>query len=373
MASLCKTTSSVMEKLSSLILSNLHGLSHAQALALLQHYGTAEAALADDAPESQRWAEMKRDSAALREAREAALREMDYCETRDIRIVPYSSDDYPRRLREEEVTDAPIRLFYKGTGPLNRRHVLSVVGTRQITEYGKQICERLFEELAVKLPDLLVVSGLAYGVDIHAHRAALNGGLDTIGVLAHGLDMIYPRMHEHTALEMMLHGGLLTEYSSMTEPDRFKFVRRNRIVAGMSSATLVVESAASGGALITAEYAWNFNRDVLAVPGRITDPYSAGCNKLIREHKAEAVTSADDILKLLNWTADYQPACTEPQLFVVYTPEQQQIVDALQAHDELSVDQLSQHTGLPVSRINDRQGQSSRRTRAETCCQLSRA
>ena len=342
-----------MEKLSSLILSNLRGLTHAQALALLQYYGTAEAALADDAPVAQHWAELKNDRAALNEARETALREMDYCEAKDIRIVPYSCDDYPRRLRETEVTDAPLRLFYKGTGPLNRRHVLSVVGTRQITEYGKQICERLFEDLSVKLPDLLVVSGLAYGVDIHAHRAALRGGLDTIGVLAHGLDMIYPRMHEHTALEMVRHGGLLTEYSSMTEPDRFKFVRRNRIVAGMSSATLVIESAASGGALITAEYAWNFNRDVLAVPGRITDPYSAGCNRLIRERKAESITSADDLLKLLNWTADYQPTCTEPQLFVVYTPEQQKVIDALQANDELSVDQLSLQTGLAVSRIND--------------------
>ena len=342
-----------MEKLSTLILSNLHDLTHAQSLELLQHYGTAEAALSDEAPESARWAEIKNDHAALREARELALREMDYCEQHDVRIIPYSSDEYPRRLRESEVQDAPLRLFYKGTGPLNRRHTLSVVGTRHITEYGKQICERLFEQLSKELPDLFVISGLAYGVDIHAHRAALHEGLDTVGVVAHGMNMIYPRMHEHTALEMMRHGGLLTEYSSMVEPDRFKFVRRNRIVAGISSATLVVESAASGGALITAEYANNFNRNVLAIPGRITDTYSAGCNKLIRLHKAEPVSSAADIMNILHWTSDYQPTSTEPQLFTVYTPEQQKIVDALQTNDELSVDQISQRTALAVSRVND--------------------
>lgn len=342
-----------MEKLSTLLLSNLHGLSQAQALALLRHYGTAEAALADEAPESSIWAEVKRDTYALREARERALHEIEYCEQHGVRIIPFSSDEYPRRLKEEEVNDSPLRLFYKGTGTLNRRHTLSVVGTRQITEYGKQICERLFADLSAQLPDLLVISGLAYGVDIHAHRAALDGGLDTIAVLAHGLDMIYPRMHEHTAEEMMLHGGLLTEYGSGTGPERSRFVRRNRIVAGISSATLVIESAASGGALITAEYAWNFNRDVLAVPGRITDPYSAGCNKLIRKHKAEPVASAEDILELLNWTADYQPTYSEPQLFVVYTPEQQKVMDALQGQDGLSVDQLSMQTGMPVSRIND--------------------
>lgn len=343
----------MMEILSTLILSYLEGLTHAQALTLIQHYGTAEAALADDASESALWAEIKKNTMALRKARESALREMDYCDRHDIRIIPYTHSEYPRRLKESEVNDAPLQLFYKGTGTLNRRHTLSVVGTRHITAYGKQVCERLFQDLANQLPDLLVVSGLAYGVDIHAHRAALSGGLDTIAVLAHGLQMVYPRMHEHTAEEMMLHGGLLTEYPSGVEPDRYKFVRRNRIVAGMSSATLVVESAQSGGALITAEYAWNFNRDVMAIPGRITDEFSAGCNKLIRQHKAEPVSTADDILKLLNWTADYRPAYTEPQLFVVYTPEQQKIMDALHEADELSVDQLSLRTGLSVSRVND--------------------
>lgn len=342
-----------MEKLSTLILSNLSGLTHAQTLTLLQHYGTAENALSDEASEPRFWAEMKANQTLMRTAREKALRELEYCEEKGIRVIPYSSDEYPRRLKESEVTDPPVCLFYKGTGPLNRRHVLSVVGTRRITEYGKQICERLFTDLAAKLPDLIVVSGLAYGVDIHAHRAALGAGLDTIAVLAHGLDMIYPRMHERTAGEMMLHGGLLTEYSAKTEPDRYKFVRRNRIVAGMSSATLVVESAASGGALITAEYAWNFDRDVLAIPGRITDEYSAGCNKLIVAHKAEPVTSADDILKIMNWDAAYKPAYTEPQLFAVLTPSQQRIVDVLQEYDELSVDDMALRTGLTMSCIND--------------------
>lgn len=342
-----------MEVLSSLILSRLRGLTLSQAQALLRYYGTAEAALSDDAPESERWAQLLKDRPGLNAARDRALREIEFCEKNQVRVIPFSSDGYPRLLKADEVADAPINLFYSGTADLNRRHVLSVVGTRHITEYGKQVCESLFADLGRLLPDVLVVSGLAYGVDIHAHRGALANGLETVAVLAHGLDRIYPRLHQDTAKEMVLQGGLLTEYFSGTVPDKGNFVRRNRIVAGISSGTLVVESADRGGALITATLASGYNREVMAVPGRITDSCSAGCNRFIRENRAALVTSAEDVLKMLCWDAAARKKPAEPQLFPTYTPEQEKILEALDGADDLSLDQLGRHTGLSVARLSD--------------------
>lgn len=342
-----------IENLSSIQLSLIQGLTQSQALALLHYYGSAEAALTDDSPACERWAEVLKDRKALSEARERALREVEFCEEHHISILPYSSDDYPELLKSDEVADAPVNLFYCGTGSLNRRHMLSVVGTRQITEYGKQMCESIFADLGRMLPDLFVVSGLAYGVDIHAHRAALANGLDTVGVLAHGLDRIYPQVHRATAGEMTRHGGLLTEYISGSIPDKGKFVRRNRIVAGISSATLVVESASKGGALITATLASGYGREVMAIPGRTTDAYSAGCNQFIRENRAALVTSAEDILNCLGWKSVLDKSSGEPQLFPVYTPEQEQLLQALGESDGLSVDQLVLRLGYPVSQVSD--------------------
>lgn len=229
-----------------------------------------------------------------------AEKELDFCEKNHIHCLTFHDQDYPSRLRE--CADAPLALFFRGNANLNALHIVSVVGTRQATPYGQDLCLRLIDDLHQLCPDVLVVSGLAYGIDIHAHRAALQHQLKTVGVLAHGLDRIYPAEHRKTAVHMLEQGGLLTEFMSRTTPDRQNFIRRNRIVAGMSDATIVVESAAKGGALITAELANEYHRDCFAFPGRCTDPYSAGCNLLIRNNQATLVTSAEDIVKAMNWT-----------------------------------------------------------------------
>lgn len=340
------------EALSSLVLSRMPGLTQHQAIELIKYYGTAEAALSDSSPEVEQWGKLLSNKSGIAAARERAKSELDFCEQNGIRVIPFSSEDYPALLQADEVRDAPAALFFQGNGNLNCRHILSVVGTRHITDYGKQFCEGFFSELAVLLPDVLIVSGLAYGVDIHAHRAALANNLDTVAVLAHGLDRIYPQMHKSTAAEMVNHGGLLTEYFTGTVPDKGNFVRRNRIVAGMSYATLVVESASHGGALITATLAQGYGREVMAVPGRTTDLYSAGCNQFIRENRAALVTSAADMIKMLGWEAKKKKV-RQPQLFPIFTPEQRSVFEALRNSDGLSADRLSLLTGMPVASLSD--------------------
>lgn len=228
--------------------------------------------------------------------------ELQFAEKNGIRCLIPSDEAYPSRLRECD--DAPLALFYKGNADLNSLHIVSVVGTRNATDYGKEICRTFLHDLKEMLPDVLVVSGLAYGIDIHAHRAALNHGIPTVGVLAHGLDRIYPAVHKHTAAEMLSCGGLLTEFPSGTNPDKQNFVKRNRIVAGISDATIVIESAVKGGSLITAEIADSYQRDCFAFPGRINDEYSAGCNELIRQNKATLVQNAEDFVKAMCWDVE---------------------------------------------------------------------
>lgn len=336
-----------------LTLQRLPGLSLMQAHALLRYYGSAQAALADTQPALELWARLRGDTAAMCSARDRARQECDFCQQHNLRIIPFTADTYPRLLQGEEVPDAPLALFYCGTGSLQRKHMLSVVGTRHITDYGKQVCRTLLADLVRLVPDVLVVSGLAYGVDIHAHREALAQGLDTVAVLAHGLDRIYPSLHRATAREMVKHGGLLTEYFSGTVPDKGNFVRRNRIVAGLSDATLVVESAEKGGALITATLANSYSREVLAVPGRVGDVCSAGCNRLIRDNKAVLVTSAEDVVKQLGWKAAEQTAPAEPQLFPTFSPQQERVLEALRQADNLTIDRLSALTQMAVSELSD--------------------
>lgn len=343
------------ETIACITLSLIPGLSHRQALAVLHYYGTAEAALADTASPSKGWDAHLRNRTAIEAARKRAWQELEYCERHHVRAIPYSSGDYPQLLQAQEIADPPLTLFYRGTSALHGRHLLSVVGTRHITPYGKQFCERFFAELARLRPDCIVVSGLAYGVDIHAHRAAMENGLETVAVLAHGHDRLYPRIHAMTAEKMTLHGGLLTEYLTGTVPDKGNFVRRNRIVAGLSAATLVMESAERGGSLITASIAQSYGREVFAVPGRVNDPYSAGCNRLIRENRAALVTSAADVIAFLGWedaeAAKRKPA-QEQQLFRTYSPEQEKVLGAFESSDTLSLDDLSAHTGFPVTKLS---------------------
>ena len=223
-----------------------------------------------------------------------AEKEFLFAEKNHINCISIDDKTYPSRLRECD--DAPVLLYFKGEADMNALRVINMVGTRNATEYGKNICSRFMNELKELCPDILVISGLAYGIDIHAHRAALNNHFNTIGVLAHGLDRIYPSAHRSIAIEMLEHGGLLTEYMSGTNPDRQNFVCRNRIVAGMSDATIVVESAIKGGALITADIAGSYNRDCFAFPGRTDDEFSKGCNNLIKNNRATLIQSAEDLV-----------------------------------------------------------------------------
>ena len=235
----------------------------------------------------------------------AALREVEFVRRHNITPLFITDAEYPQRLAE--CGDAPLMLYYKGRLPLEYDRVVSIVGTRRATPYGKSFVEALVRGLAAASPSTLIVSGLAYGIDVAAHRAALHCGLPTIGVLAHGLHTLYPASHRQTAVEMVEHGGLLTEYTSTQGVLRPYFLARNRIVAGMADAVVVVESGVKGGSLVTASIAGSYNRDVFALPGRAGDILSEGCNNLIKHNKAALITSVDDLLEAMSWAAPAQP------------------------------------------------------------------
>ena len=284
------------------------------------------------------------------EALERAAVEMEFITKHDILPLTLHDADYPSRLRE--CPDAPIMLYYKGNANLNSSHVINIVGTRRCTSYGQDLTRRFVSRLHELVPEVLIVSGLAYGIDICAHRQALSTGYDTVGVLAHGLDQIYPSHHRDTAALMVSQGGLLTEYMSQTEPFANNFRQRNRIVAGMSDATIVVESAYRGGALITARIAQEYGRDVLAFPGPVGAPYSEGCNHLIRDSKAGLITSADDFVRAVGWQSQQQkPQAVERQLFPNLTADERQVVELLQQQGDLQLNVLSVKANIAVSRL----------------------
>ncbi len=267
----------------------------------------------------------------------------------DIRALFFRDADYPQRLRN--CYDAPILLFYKGKGDLNAPRTVGIVGTRNATAYGREVTRDIVEGLAGY--GVMVVSGLAFGIDGCAHRHALAAGLDTVGVLGHGLDTVYPWAHRSLAEKMVSQGGLITEFMSGTRPDRNNFPMRNRIVAGLCDAVVVVEAGAKGGALITADIANTYNRDVFAVPGRVTDPYSEGTNALVRTHKAALVQRAADIAYLMGWndSASREPV-VQKKIFVEMTPAEEAIVGLLQASGTLGIDELCIRTEQPMSRVS---------------------
>ncbi len=286
------------------------------------------------------------------EAFRRAERELAFCEKNHIRCLTLHDEDYPSRLRE--CIDAPAALFYRGNADLNALHVIDVVGTRRATPYGTELCSRFLSDLAELCPDVLVVSGLAYGIDIHAHRAALQCGLQTIGVLGHGLDRIYPAVHRKTAIAMLEQGGLLTEFMSGNKPERQNFVRRNRIVAGMSDATVIVESAAKGGALITARLAEGYHRDCFAFPGRYNDEYSTGCNNLIKDNLATLITSAEDLVQAMRWNHVVQAKPTvQRQLFPDLNEMELSVVRLLERVPEgMQINTLVIETEIPVNKMS---------------------
>ena len=287
-------------------------------------------------------------------ARRKAEGEMEYAMRTGVKTLVWGCEGYPRRLVQCE--DAPLVLFFRGTECLDSRRVVSIVGTRRCTAYGQDCVRSLVRRLAGLCPETLVVSGLAYGIDICAHREALEAGLDTVAVLAHGLDNLYPPRHRDTADRMLMHGGLLTEHPTHTNADKLNFLRRNRIVAGLSDAVVVAESASHGGALVTARIARSYDRDVAAFPGRVGDEYSEGCNNLIRDNKAMLITSADDLVNAMGWQDDAQLAVArregiERTLFPELSTEEQAVADILMKDNDLQLNTLSAATGMAVGRL----------------------
>ena len=280
--------------------------------------------------------------------------ELEFCRNNNIRVLCLGDDNYPKRL--EDCADAPLVMYYKGNANLNQSRVINIIGTRHCTTYGADFIRRFIHDLKALCPEVLVVSGLAYGVDINAHQQALAVGYETVGVVAHGLDYLYPAAHKDVAREMVNHGGLLTEFMTCTNADKGNFVRRNRIVAGMSDACILIESAAHGGGMITAGIAFDYGREVFALPGRVGDHFSEGCNNAIRENKAMLLTSAEDFVKAMGWEDDAlrieaQKKGIERQLFPDLSPEQQRIVDVLTKSNDLQLNQLSVKTGIPIGDI----------------------
>lgn len=280
--------------------------------------------------------------------------ELEFCRNNNIRVLCLGDDNYPKRL--EDCADAPLVMYYKGNANLNQSRVINIIGTRHCTTYGADFIRRFIHDLKALCPEVLVVSGLAYGVDINAHQQALAVGYETVGVVAHGLDYLYPAAHKDVAREMVNHGGLLTEFMTCTNADKGNFVRRNRIVAGMSDACILIESAAHGGGMITAGIAFDYGREVFALPGRVGDHFSEGCNNAIRENKAILLTSVEDFVKTMGWEDDAlrieaQKKGIERQLFPDLSPEQQRIVDVLTKSNDLQLNQLSVKTGIPIGDI----------------------
>jgi DNA processing protein len=275
-------------------------------------------------------------------------KEIDFIRKFNIRPLFYHSDDYPKRL--QHCYDSPPLLYFKGNADLNATRVISIVGTRSNSAYGKSICEQLIEEL--KPYSVNIVSGLAFGIDTIAHRSALKQQIPTIAVLAHGLDRIYPEQNKPLARMMIEQGGLLTDFSSGVKPDKQNFPRRNRITAGICDAVIVIESGKKGGSLITAELANSYNKDVFAYPGRINDAKSEGCLYLIKQNKACLVSCTDDILETMNWK-ETKPSKSKNQLglFPDLNEEEKQLVDMIRQQGQIALDQLYFKTGLSISTI----------------------
>lgn len=337
-------------------LTMINGVGDILARQLLQTIGDAETVFSEKQQALERIpgigntlaAEIKRADVLLRAEKELAFIEKN-------QITSYFLTDATYPLRLKECADAPVLFYFKGCANLNARRIVSVVGTRHATEYGRELTETLLRDLAQIIPDLLVVSGLAYGIDICAHRAALRNQLPTVGVLAHGLDRLYPPAHRSTAVEMLAHGGLLTDFTSGTEPDRPHFLRRNRIIAGLADCTIVVESAEKGGSLVTADIAFSYGRDVYTFPGRVGDTRSKGCNNLIRQNKAGLITSASDLLSALCWDIESATPPIQTELHFTNTHPQTEsnpVLEAIRRHKEIHINQLAVELGMPVHQLS---------------------
>lgn len=314
-----------------------------KSLALVDHYGSAEEA----------WRHL--DEPGMKDALERAQRELEWINLHGIRVWTLADEDYPYRLRQ--CPDRPLLLYGKGNIRPSDGHIVSIVGTRRPTERGKELTATLVRELHERLESVTIVSGGAYGIDIAAHRAAIESGIPTIIIPAHGLDRIYPYHHRPDAIRALEHGGLLTEFPSQTEPVAGNFVQRNRIVAGLADAVVVVESRERGGSLITAQMASDYNRELFAFPGRPSDPSSVGCNQLIRTNKAQLLSCADELIATMDWTT--RQTCKAPVqtrligLLDDLTPDQQNLLAKLQESEEgLHINHMVMETGRPYADVS---------------------
>jgi len=339
---------STEELLNLLALINANGIGDVMAKKLISHCGSATQVFAE---RKQALSKISGVGTAIIYALKdntlftRAEKEIDFMNANAIQYSYFQDDDYPMYLKH--CFDAPIFFFKKGNIQLNHQKVISVVGTRQMTGYGKSVLEDLIKNLVEYNP--VIISGLAYGVDIHAHKLALEHKLQTVAVLAHGLDRVYPTIHKKYADKMLDNGGLITDYWSGTKPERENFVKRNRVVAGLSQATIVIESADKGGSLITADIANSYNREVFAIPGRVTDAYSRGCNQLIKTNKAAVVTSAKDVAYILGWEKDdKQKKAIQQQLFIELSDTEKGIYNYLLKEGKQQLDLIALHCNLPV-------------------------
>ncbi len=280
-----------------------------------------------------------------------ALEEIEFTRKHGIDVFFYLDEQYPDRFRS--CTDAPVIFYKKGNADLNTQKSICIVGTRNASEYGRQMCDELLRDLSLKGHKILIVSGLAYGIDIQAHKSALKYYLPTVGVLGHGLDKLYPSAHIKTAKAMLENGALITDFPSKSKIDPSNFIRRNRLIAGLSDATIVIESGEKGGALITADIAASYNRDVFAFPGRSTDPYSKGCNRLIKTNVAALIESASDLEYLLGWeTSDNKKQPLQQHLFIELSDEEKALTEILKREGKMFIDLISRESQFPVNKVS---------------------
>lgn len=278
----------------------------------------------------------------------AAERELKKAEKNKVQLLFFTDKNYPSRLRE--VSDAPSLLYTKGKIDFENLKTVAIVGTRKATGYGRECVEQLVKDLAPHHP--LIVSGLAYGIDIHAHKLAVKHKVPTIGIMGSGIDVIYPGSHKDVAMKMLENGGLVTEHPFGTPPDAHNFPARNRIVAALSDAVVIVEAAETGGALITAEIANSYNKDVFAFPGNIGQSHSAGCNNIIKSNKAAMITSAKDLEYIMNWDVNAKPARKETFTLDAYEPDEQTVLRILiENNKQMMMDDLSWRTNIPIGKL----------------------
>ena len=341
-----------METLYNIALTLLPGVGDKLGKVLMDYCGSAEAVFNEKKRNLEKIPDIGRVTAqkiVSQNVLKRAEEELRFIEKHKIQTLFFKDKHYPQRLLH--CVDSPLMLYFKGCVDFNVEKVVSIVGTRKCTDYGRSVIAQLLSDL--KDDNVLVISGLAYGIDTLAHQIALENQLTTVGVLGHGLDRIYPHQNRNLAKNMLENGGLLTDFLSNTNPDAVNFPSRNRIIAGLSDATIVVEAARHGGALITADIANTYNRDVFAVPGRLNDERSEGCNFLIKTNKAALIESAQDIRYLLNWDLEERTkTIVQPKLFLDLPDDQRIVFETLQNHPNAIVDELCNVLKLPLSKLS---------------------